>query len=255
MRDNSALVGLALGFTAISLGGCGIGDKTGPKVEQIFNRLAIQDYGFASSYYRMHEAELLSEDAAPAWRRGLEHEDPTVRQWTVDALSRIGISSDVGCIEAALDDRFRKVRDAAAEGLIRTDPKRAQTAFMARLDGTDPVRVSGAAQGLGALGSAESVAPILGRLADLRLPSGARTVLVQVLGTIGSVEAAEPLAMLALDSETDAKLRQQAAESLVALDLDAVSGWLQRVLESSDDEYVQGVIEGALEVGKVRIRR
>lgn len=233
----------------MSLAACGGAGGAGARqaVEAIIEDLAVQEYGRASALYREYEEQVLDGAAAPAWRRALEHEDPTVREWAVDALSRIGETEDVERLEEMLDDPFRKVQDAAAWGLVRMNPEAARDALLERLDSDDPVDQAVAAGVLGELADPRVVDALLPQLADPQVEPGVREIVAQALATAGDARAADPLADVAMDPGNAAQLRRTAAEVLATLGGGSeVESALRRLLEA-DDEYVRDVARRALE--------
>lgn len=238
---------IVAGVALVSLAGTGCGgpDPAQATVATIVEDLMAQRYGQASSRYRAAEEEVLSPAAAPAWRRALENEDPTVREWAVDALSRIGEPEDLPRLVVALDDPFRKVQEAAAQGLIRMDEEAARQAFLERLERRDPDALVTAAQGLVGLGDRTAVPQLVRLLQDPEVPAGVRGVVAQALGDLGDPWAAEPLAGLALDPAADLQLRRLAAEALAVLEGPEARRALQRLREA-DDAYVREVARRAL---------
>jgi len=235
-----------LALSAVACGGGGGGNDAARAVEAIVEDLAVQEYGRASALYRDYEEQVLDPAAGPAWRRALEHEDPTVREWAVDALSRIGEPEDVERVEAMLGDPFRKVQDAAAWGLIRMDREAAREALLARLESDDPVDQAVAAGVLGELDDPRVVDALLEQLRDSRVEEGVRGIVAQALATAGDSRAAGPLAEVALDSDNPVQLRRTAAEVLATLEGGETEAALRR-LEEADDEYVRDVARRALE--------
>lgn len=213
---------------------------------QVILDLATQDYGAASSRYRMYEAEVLSEEAAPLWRQALGHEDSTVREWAVDALSRIALPGDAERVTELLGDRSRGVRQQAKDGLIRMDPGHAAVEFGSRIGSADPEQVVLAAEGLAELDAEGAVEAILERVTDRGLPEVTRGALTQPLATLGDPVAAETLADIAADPSHSAQLRRLAAEALVTLDGPEVRRAIERLL-GSDDAYVATLAQTALE--------
>ena len=181
---------------------------------------------------------MLSAAAAPAWRRGLEHQDSTVREWSVDALARIGEPGDLSHLVAALDDPFRNVQEAAARGLVDLDRAAARDAFVARLASGDAMRQTIAAQGLADLGDFTAVPPLIDRLADQGTENAVRSIIAQSLAALGDGRAIEPLAALAGDPSADLRLRRNAAEGLATFEEDEATQALRGLLQS-DDSYVQ----------------
>ena len=222
-------------------------DPTGSAVERVIDDLAAQRYGTATARYRADEERILSPDAAPAWRRGLEHEDATVREWSVDALFRIGRPEDVPRIVAALDDPFRRVQEVAANGLVELDPQAARRAFAERLQAGEPMQRMIAAQGLADLQDTTAVLPLIEQLENRALDDAVRGVIAQSLATLGDAEAAAPLARLAADPTLGLQLRRTAAEAVATLSGAAAVSALQRLLES-DDEYIRDLAARELEV-------
>jgi len=236
---------LAVLLLVASAYGCGPADPAGDTVKQIIDELAVQRFGTATARYRQFEDLVLSPAAAPAWRRGMEHEDPTVREWSVDALARIGLPEDVPLVVAALDDPFRNVQEAAARNLVELDPEVAADAFIERLASDQPLVQTIAAQGLADLGDEAAVEPLISRLVDPGTESAVRRVMAQSLAAIGDGRAVAPLAALAGDDQIDTGLRRDAAEALSTFDtaeaLEAFRGLLE-----SDDPYVQEIARRAI---------
>ncbi len=214
-------------------------------VQRIVDDLAAGRFAAATSRYRAQEERILTPAAAPAWRRALEHQDATVREWAVDALSRIGRPEDVVRLESALADRARDVRRAAMEGLVRMDRRRAAAIFRERLQDPRPALVAVAADGLARLGDRRAVPALLARFRDASLPSATRATIAQALATLADPAAADTLAGAALDPGLDAQLRRMAAEALLALEGDHRDWWER--LARADDAYVRKLAEEALE--------
>jgi len=220
-------------------------DPARATVQRIVEDLAAQRYGNATAVYREAEDLVLSEAAADSWRRALGHEDATVRQWAVDALSRIGDPDDLARIVAALDDPFRKVQEIAAEGLVRMDPGSAREIFMARLDAPDTMGRVLAAQTLADMGETAAVPSMIEQLQDDSLDDGVRDVMAQSLGRLGDPRAAAPLVDLALDAGADPQLRRSAADAVTFLPAAESRDALRR-LRQSNDAYIRDLAERAL---------
>ena len=219
-------------------------DPTAETVKAIIDDLAAQRFGTATARYRAEEELILSPAAAPAWRRGLEHQDPTVREWSIDSVARIGLPEDVDLVVAALDDPFRNVQEAAARSLVDLDREAAHDAFIARLAGPDPMKQTIAAQGLADLGDAAGVEPLIGRVADDSVDGAVRGVIAQSLAALADPRAIAPLAALSGDPETDVRLRRNAVEALATFETDEATEALRGLL-TSDDEYVREVARRA----------
>ena len=231
------LLGLACAAESVSV----------QRTREIIDDLVAQQFGAASSRYRMYESEVLSIDAAPVWRRALGHADATVREWAVDALSRIGDAEDVGRIAGLLDDTSRGVRQQALDALIRIDPSVATESFRARLQGSSPEQVALAAQGLAQLGVRDTALAILERVGDTTLPVSTRGALMQPLAALGDPAVVAELVDLALDGEVEVSLRRLAAEAAVAIDSPDPRPALRR-LAGADDDYVRALGERGLEL-------
>ncbi len=229
--------------------GCATADPTPAVVKRIIDELSTQQFGRATALYTEREEMVLSPPAAPGWRRGMDHEDATVREWSIDALSRIALPEDVPLVVAALDDPFRRVQEAAAQGLIDMDPVAARVAFIDRLSEGDPRQQTIAAQGLADLGDTEAVPALVGQLSDERLAAGLRGVIAQSLSRLGDVRAVEPLAALAGNSDADTQLRRTAVEALAGIEGEATVRALESLLEA-DDSYVQDVARRVLDALK-----
>ena len=240
---------LVAAIVAALAAGCAAADPTAAVVKRIIDELSTQQFGRATALYTEREEMVLSPPAAPAWRRGMDHEDATVREWSIDALSRIGLPEDVPRVVAALDDPFRRVQEAAAQGLIDMDPVAAHTAFIDRLSEGDAMQRTIAAQGLADLGDTEAVPALVGQLGDERLAAGLRGVIAQSLSRLGDVRAVEPLDALAGDSDADTQLRRTAVEALAGIDGEATVRALESLLEA-DDSYVQDVARRVLDALK-----
>jgi len=220
-------------------------DPARATVQRIVEDLAAQRYGSATAVYREAEDLVLSETAADSWRRALEHEDATVRQWAVDALSRIGDPDDLTRIVRALDDSFRKVQQIAAEGLVRMDPGHAREVFMLRLEAPDIMGRVLAAQTLADMGETAAVPIMIEQLQDDSMDDGVRDVMAQSLGRLGDSRAAMPLADLALDESAALLLRRSAADAVTLLPPDEAQDALRR-LGQADDAYIRELGERAL---------
>ena len=220
-------------------------DPARATVQLIVEDLAAQRYGRATAVYREAEDVVLSEAAADSWRRALEHEDATVRQWAVDALSRIGDPADLVRVVDALDDSFRKVQEIAAEGLVRMSPDRAREVFLQRLEAPDVLARVLAAQTLADMGETAAVPPMIEQVRDDSLDPGIRDVMAQSLGRLGDSRAAMPLVEVALDESADLQLRRSAADALTFLPIEDSRDALQR-LAQVDDAYIRDLAERAL---------
>lgn len=205
--------------------------------QRIIDELVAQDYGAATSRFRMAEEQVLSLAAAPVWRRALEHQNTTVREWAVDALGRIGQQEDVQRLVQRLVDSSRGVRRGAMMALVEMNPGVARTAFEDLLGASKPESIVLGAQGLAELKAFDGASLVLQRLSDTTLPSSTRTALVQVLATLGNPLAIGPLLVLALDPAAELPLRRMAAEALVALEGAGVREAAQR-LAQSEDAYI-----------------
>lgn len=233
-------VGVIVGGALALASGCASGDPAEAAVKAIIDDLGAQRFGTATARYRQAEDVILSAAAAPAWRRGLEHQDSTVREWSVDALSRIGEPGDVAPLVAALDDPFRNVQEAAARGLVDLDRAAALDAFVARLASGDAMKQTIAARGLADLGDAAGVPPLIDRLEDRATENAVRSIIAQSLAALGDGRAIEPLAAVAGDPSVDLRLRRNAAEGLATFEQEEATQALRGLLES-DDSYVQEV--------------
>ena len=220
-------------------------DPARATVQLIVENLAAQRYGNATAVYREAEDVVLSEAAADSWRRALEHEDATVRQWAVDALSRIGDPADLALVVDALDDSFRKVQEIAAEGLMRMDSDHARGIFMQRLEAPDIMARVLAAQTLADMGETAAVPGMIEQLQDDSLDDGVRDVMAQSLGRLGDSRAAMPLVELALDESADLQLRRSAADAVTLLPAEESRDALRR-LEQADDAYIRDLAERSL---------
>ena len=224
----------------LSLAACSSGEQTGPLVKRVVDDLAAQRFGTATARYRQDEATILSPAAAPEWRRGLLHQDATVREWAVDALARIGLAEDVPLIVESLDDPFRRVQEAAARGIVAMDPEAASAAFTARVASADALRQMIAAQGLADLGDPSGVDPLLAQIGNADVEDAVRGVIAQSLAVLGDPRAAAPLAAIAADPDANLQLRRNAVEALATFEQDEATEAMRGLLES-DDSYVQEV--------------
>ena len=225
--------------------GCQSEQPADAMVGQIVEDISRQRFAHATTRYRRNEALVLASPAAAAWRRALQHDDATVRQWAIDALSRIGESEDVEQLVACLDDPYRKVSEAAAEGLVRLDPRTAQEVFVDRLESAGAEDVIIAARGLAALGATESLPQLIARLRDGDMPSGVRSAVAQALGELGDVGAATALTAVAVEPNLDLQLRRQAGEALAILEGEEALAGLHQ-LRDCDDPYLQELAEQML---------
>ena len=230
---------------AICVVSCTGPDPAPATVQRVIDDLAAQRFGAATALYRAQEELVLSPAAAPTWRRGLDHEDATVREWSVDALSRIGDPRDVERLVASLDDRFRKVQEAAATGLVGLDPDAARQAYLERLAAGEVMTRVVAAQSLAELGEARAVPALVEQLLNEELAASLRGVLAQSLATLRDPRAAAPLAGVALDAGAGVQLRRTAAEALATLEGDEARVALERLLRA-DDPYVRDTARRAL---------
>jgi len=217
--------------------------------QRIIDLLAAGEYGRASSLFRQQEASVLSADAGPTWRRGLEHDNPSVREWAIDALSRIAGEGDFERIVGMLGDHSRGVRHQARDGIARMEPERAAEVFRERLRSADPEQVVLAAQGAAGLNDAAAVPALIERLLDSGLPPAARATLAQPLATLGDPEALAPLVRVAEEAGADLQLRRLAAEGAIALGTTLASEQgLESIrrLAASDDDYISELADAAL---------
>lgn len=235
---------VVVAFLLLSSTACGE-DPGAVRSREIIEDLAAQEYGRASSRYRQFENEVLAPGAAPVWRRALEHQDPTVREWAVDTLSRIADAEDVDVIAERLRDPSRGVRQQAVAGLLRLDRDRAVSEFRALLADDRPEAVVLGAQGLAEAGEADAAAAIRERFEDATLPDATRAALTQPLAALGDPASAAALADVAADAGADTQLRRLAAEALVTLEGPSVREQVAR-LAGSDDEYVAALAAEAL---------
>ena len=222
---------------ALTVAACSSGDPTPAITKAIIDDISAQRFAQATARYRAEETLVLSSAAAPAWRRGLEHQDSTVREWSVDSLARIGDPEDVARVVAALDDPFRRVQEAAARSIILMAPDAAVEAFTVRLQGDDALRQMIAAQGLADLGDPAGVAPLIEIVADPSVDAGVRGVASQSLALLEDPSAVAALATLASDPDADLALRRTAAEALSTFENEEATAALSR-LTSSDDDYI-----------------
>lgn len=229
-------------FAAVACGEAPVAEK---HTQDVIDDLAARKYGAASSRYRMFESEVLSADAAPIWRRAMEHVDATVREWAVDALSRINLAEDLARVKERLDDPVRGVRAAAVSGLIRMDSATAIEEFTVRLASEAPEQVTLAASGFVALEHHPAAALIVRRFQDGELPESTRAALTQPLAALGGDVVVAPLVAVALDSGNGTELRRLAAEAAFAADAEGVREQLHRLLDA-DDEYVRVLAETML---------
>jgi len=228
----------------LSATGCS-SDPTDQVVRSIIDDLASQRFGTATARYRAEEELILSPAAAPAWRRGLEHQDATVREWSIDAIARIGLPEDVDRVVAALDDPFRNVQEAAARSLVELDTEAARDAFLARLSGTDPMKQTLAAQGLADLGDGAAVEPLIVKLGDDGVDSAVRGIVAQSLALLADPRAIAPLALVSGDATSEVRLRRNAVEALATFDDEEATEALRGLLDSEDD-YVREVARRAI---------
>jgi HEAT repeat protein len=239
-----ALAG-ALAATAFVATSCYEVPEAERRTKEVVQDLVAREYGTASSRYRMFEEEVLSPEAAPTWRQALEHADATVREWAVDALSRIDIEEDLERVRERLDDPVRGVRTAAVSGLIRMDVERARADFVARLRSDSPDQVTLAAGGLVELDHRPGAALIVERFEDTSLPESTRAALTQPLAAIGDAAVVASLVRVALDTHAGPELRRLAAEAAFAVEIDGIADELSQLLDA-DDEYVRALAETML---------
>ena len=231
---------------ALLLSGCSSGDQTGVLVKSVIDDLASQRFGTATARYTKDETAILSSAAAVAWRRGLEHQDATVREWSVDSLARIGEPEDLPRIVSALDDPFRRVQEAAARGIADMDPVVARIVFAERLVEGDPLQQMISAQGLADLGDPTSADSLLAQVSNSDVEEPVRGVIVQSLAAISDPRAIAPLAAIAADAANGVQLRRNAAEALSTFKGDAATLALLGLLDS-DDSYVEEVARRSIE--------
>lgn len=230
-------------FVAVGCGEALVAEK---HTKDVIDDLVARQYGAASSRYRMFENEVLSAAAAPAWRRAMEHTDATVREWAVDALSRIDLAEDLARVTGRLSDPVRGVRTAAVSGLIRMDSEAAVEEFTTLIGSDEPEQVTLAASGFVELEHRPGAALIVERLQDGGLPESTRAALTQPLAALGGVVVVAPLVAVALDSSNGPQLRRLAAEAAFAAEAEGVADQLSRLL-AADDEYVRALAETMLE--------
>jgi HEAT repeat protein len=245
-RSGCVLLSLVLLSAAA---GCGPADPAGDTVKQIIDELSVQRYGTATARYRQFEDLVLSPAAAPAWRRGMEHEDPTVREWAIDALARIGLPEDTDRVVAALDDPFRSVQESAARSLVTLDPETAVAAFVERLSSANPLQQTIAAQGLADVGDARGVPPLIDLLGDEDADVSVRSIAAQSVARLADDRAIAPLAAVAGNESVATGLRRDAAEALSTFDGEEAMAAF-RALLGSDDAYVQEIARRAIASGR-----
>jgi len=231
--------------TLLVAAGCGEAQVAEKHTRDVIDDLVAREYGSASSRYRMFESEVLSVAAAPTWRRALEHIDATVREWAVDALSRIDMDEDLALVKGRLNDPVRGVRTAAVSGLIRMDHAAAIEEFTVLLGSGASEQVTLAASGFAELEHHPAAALIVERFQDDELPESTRAALTQPLAALGGAVVVSPLVEVALDSGNGAELRRLAAEAAFAAEADGVADQLRRLLDA-DDEYVRALAETML---------
>ncbi len=217
---------------------CGEAPVAGKHTTAVIDDLVARQYGAASSRYRMFETEVISPAAAPTWRRAVEHVDATVREWAIDALSRIGLPEDVALVRERMADPVRGVRKAAVSGLIRMDREAAIEALTSGIGSDSPEQVTLAATGFVELEHRPATALIVERIQDVELPESTRAALTQPLAALGGANVVGPLVEIAFDSGNGAELRRLAAEAAFAAEAEGVAEQLRRLLEA-DDEYVR----------------
>jgi HEAT repeat protein len=245
MMSSSHRVLAAVVAMLLMTAACGSSVDAEAEVRRIIEELSARQFGSATARYRQREDIILSPEAAPAWRRGLEHQDATVREWSVDSLARIGEAEDIPRLVSALDDPFRNVQGAAARSLTDADPDIASAAFLERLESNEPLRQTLAAQGLAGLGDASAAPALTARLADANLEAGVRGVIAQSLATLGNPVAVAPLATIAGSPAEDLELRRISVEALAMFTTEDATVALEGLLDSEDD-YVQEVARRAV---------
>ena len=247
MSGNAGGIGCArpAAVAVLAMVGCGAESIAAKHTRDIIDDLVAQDFGAASNLYRKYESEVLSLEAAPVWRRALAHSDPTVREWAVDSLSRIGAREDVDRIAGLLDDPSRGVRHQALDAFIRIDSGAARDSFCQRLGRSAPEQVVLAAQGLAQIGAVDASSAILRRAVDTALPESTRGALMQPLAALGDPGVVAPLVDLALDVLAGVQLRRLAADAAVSIDTPDRSHVLRR-LATAKDAYVVALSERAL---------
>jgi HEAT repeat protein len=233
---------------ALMLAGCAEESVSERYANDVIDDLVAREFGTASSRYRRYEAEVLAAEAAPVWRKAVEHGDSTVREWAVDALSRINLEGDFEIVRAALMDPARGVRTAAADGLARMDPQAATAEFLERLGSDLPDQVTLAANGLMNLGARPHVRQITERFLDPELPEATRSALTQSLAVLGDAGVVAVLVDAALDADLGTELRRLAAEAAFAVEAVDVDDELRRLLQA-DDEYIEALAGAMLDEG------
>ena len=236
---------LVVVLLALSLPGCSEGQQTGVLVKSVIDDLASQRYGTATARYNKDESDILSPAAAAAWRRGLEHQDATVREWSVDALARIGDPEDLPLIVSALDDPFRRVQETAARGIAEMDPVGARIAFTERLTSGDPMQQMLSAQALGDLGDPVGIDTLLAQVGNSGLEEAVRHVIVQSLATSSDPRSIAPLAAIAANTANGVQLRRNAADALSTFEQESATVALIELLDSGDS-YVEEVAKRAI---------
>lgn len=221
----------------LSLAGCAE-DPATEQTRMVILELVGQNFASATSRYRMYEQQILSPAAAPVWREAVEHEDPTVREWAVDALARIGEPEDLERVLAALEDRSRGVRRQAVASLASMDREAAAAAFEELLRSGDAERVTLGAEGVVELGGGQLVPLILERFVSEELPAPTRGVLAERLAQINTPTAVPALLAVASQAGADLQLRRLAAEALGATEGDEALEAIGQLVDS-DDDYIR----------------
>lgn len=194
------------------------------------------------SSVRQAAAAALARTAGPAavsaLRTALGHKDPVTRRCAADALATVRHASAVEAVRAALGDRDRQVRDAAVHALAAIGTPDAVSALIAALPAADrdlKAALSAALRSFewvpadtsqrvvhaalhgrfdeAAAAGAAAVEPLMAALADR--DASTRLGAVTSLGRLGDPRAAAAIAALFKDSE--ASVREAAADALVAL--------------------------------------
>jgi HEAT repeat protein len=186
--------------------------------------------------------------AVPALRRALGHKDPTTRRGAAEALATVRDAGAVEAVRGALTDGNRQVRDAAIQSLASIGTKEAVSALVAGLHAGDRemkaaiaaslksfewtpgdaaqrvvhATLSGRFEEAAAEGPA-AVQPLIAALADR--DAAARCGAVTALGRLGDAGAAAAIA--ALFKDTEARVRETAADALAAIGPDAADTVLE----------------------------
>jgi len=187
-------------------------------------------------------------NAVPQFITALKDHDFHIRWTVVKVLGEIGSRSVMGPLILELKDSDDSVRDQAAKALENIDLnwrkseeiKNALLDFFEALKDSDARVRADAAKGLGKIGDASSVSPLIDSLKDADFI--VRWVAADSLGTIGDTSAVDPL--IALLKDNDKFVRLHAASALCNIGDPRVIEPFIASLKDEDNNVRRKVAEG-----------